>query len=259
MKNANISTITRGVVMGFPVAASSPRRVAHLISAEALITRNPSLISFADVEVITRAAHYDTFGTLMKVYDLICPDSTPVVWMLHDGKTVAERTAQRLSSVDIMAEVLKTSQKMPDLKHFFLGGTPETLMAIEKNVRDTYPGTVVAGTYSPPFTEIGEAESRNIAGMIQENEANIVWVAMGSPKQEEWLARHVHILPPAVYLTVGAAFKILSGEEKPPAPWMHRMGLEGVLRAIRDPKRRLYRYVRWNVLFLYYALLGKGK
>ena len=259
MKNANISTITRGKVLGFPVAASSPKRVAHLIAAEALVTRNPCLISFADVEVMARAAHYDDFGAVMKVYDLICPDSVPVVWMLHDGRTVAERTAMRLPAVDIMAEVLKMSAKVTDLKHFFLGGSPEMLMEIEKNVRAMYPGINIAGTYSPPFTEIGEAESRDIADVIQESEANIVWVALGCPKQEKWMARHVHVLTPAVYLTVGTAFAILSGEEKPAPQWMQKMGLEWVLRVVHAPRRFLYRYIRWNVLFLYYALRGKGK
>lgn len=259
MKNANISTITRGVVLGLPVAASSPRRVAQLIQEEALITRNPCLISFADVEVLARAAHYSVYETTMKVFDLICPDSAPVVWMLHDGKTVAERTARRLFASEIMKDIFQSSRNAPQWKHFLLGGTAETLEKLQNNIQEQYPGVNIAGSYALSSTDLGDAESRRIADMIESCEANLVWVSMSCPRQERWLAHHAHILTPAVYLAVGSAFKILSGEETPAPPWMQKMGLEWVRKVVKSPKGLFRRYLVWNILFFYYALFRRGK
>jgi N-acetylglucosaminyldiphosphoundecaprenol N-acetyl-beta-D-mannosaminyltransferase len=118
----------------------------------------------------------------------------------------------------------------------------------------------VVGDYSPPFKPWAEDEDQRILQLLKESKANCVWVALGCPKQEQWLARNKHRLPPGVYLAVGAAFPLNAGVIPQAPAWMQDRGLEWIFRMCVEP-RLISRFAKYNTLFLFYTFkhLVRGK
>jgi N-acetylglucosaminyldiphosphoundecaprenol N-acetyl-beta-D-mannosaminyltransferase len=140
-------------------------------------------------------------------------------------------------------------------RHFFYGGengVPELLATLLKK---RFPGLQVVGTFSPPFRPLTLEEDERIVQIINEAEPDIVWVGLGTPKQELWMAEHRERLKAPVLIGVGAAFDFLSGR-KPQAPkWMQRSGLEWLFRLVNEPKRLWKRNLVNNPTFLILVIL----
>jgi hypothetical protein len=100
-----------------------------------------------------------------------------------------------------------------------------------------YPGLEIAGTYSPRFRSKSAQESDGIIEMINASNPDIVWVGLGTPKQEKWMAKHVGKVKAAVMIGVGAAFAFHSGSVKWAPKWIRKLGLEWAFRFIQEPKR----------------------
>lgn len=255
----NYNNIPKGNVLGFSVVAYQPKRLAIVLAKEAVTTIRPFLVAFADVHLITRASYDEAYGDKLRIFDLICPDGMPLVWLLHDGRTRAEKSAKRIAGPDIMQIMWENGRSMAGLRHFLLGGTPEMLVDLKRNLQTDFPDACLAGSYSPPFRELSNEENWEIADKISACGANIVWVGLGCPKQETWLALNAHILPPAVYLGVGAAFAFHSGAVKRAPRWMQKMGMEWIYRICKEPRRLFMRYIKWNFLFFVIVFLRRGK
>ena len=255
----NYNSIPKGKVFGFPIVASQLKKLADILAKEALVTKRPFLIAFSDVHVITRACTYPLYGNQLRIFDLICPDGMPLVWLLHEGKTRAEKNAKRITGPDMMEELLTPSAQTAGLKHFFLGSTPEMLETLKAKMLEKHPNLDIVGMYSPPFGEWSQEENWAIGDKIKDSGANVVWVGLGCPKQERWLAMNAHILPPALYLAVGAAFAFHSGAVKRAPLWMQKASLEWLYRLCKEPRRLFKRYFIHNLLFLYYLFTAKGR
>jgi N-acetylglucosaminyldiphosphoundecaprenol N-acetyl-beta-D-mannosaminyltransferase len=118
-----------------------------------------------------------------------------------------------------------------------------------------FPGLQVAGTFSPPFRPLTPDEDEQVVQIINKAAPDIVWVGLGSPKQEYWMAEHVGRLTAPVLIGVGAAFDFLTGR-KPQAPrWMQRAGLEWLFRLLTEPRRLWRRYLINNPLFVALVVL----
>ena len=138
------------------------------------------------------------------------------------------------------------------VKHYFYGSTPDTLEKMIRNFSKLYPDAIIAGYFSPPFRELTSAEVEKNIEDIQKAEADIVWVGLGAPKQECWMAEHWQQLKPAVLMGVGAAFDFHAGV-KPRAPeWMKKYGLEWFHRLCSEPGRLWKRYLVTNTKFILY-------
>jgi len=114
---------------------------------------------------------------------------------------------------------------------------------------------VVTGTYSPPFRPLTPEEDEQIVAMINRARPDIVWVGLGAPKQEYWMAEHVGRLEAPVMVGVGAAFDFHSGRKKQAPRWMQRSGLEWLFRLLTEPRRLWRRYLINNPLFLWLVAL----
>ncbi len=112
----------------------------------------------------------------------------------------------------------------------------------------------VAGSYSPPFGNWDATEDQRILDRIKASGARFIWVGLGCPKQELWLARLKTRLPPAVYCAVGAAFAFHAGRVRQAPLWMQSAGLEWAFRFATEPRRLWKRYLLYNALFIYYLL-----
>jgi N-acetylglucosaminyldiphosphoundecaprenol N-acetyl-beta-D-mannosaminyltransferase len=178
---------------------------------------------------------------------MVTPDGMPLVWI---SRLKGCRHVRRVYGPDLMLEVCRISVRR-GYRHFFYGGkegVPELLAA---RLTEEYPGLSVAGTYSPPFRTMSEEEDKEIVGLINHTRPNVVWVGLSTPKQEQWMATHVHRVQAQVLIGVGAAFDFHAGL-KPQAPrWMQTVGLEWLFRTITEPRRLGSRYLKNNPAFLW--------
>jgi N-acetylglucosaminyldiphosphoundecaprenol N-acetyl-beta-D-mannosaminyltransferase len=139
-------------------------------------------------------------------------------------------------------------------RHYFYGGNPETIAKLVGNLQARFPGLIIAGHKSPPFRPLTEAEDAADVAEINESRPDFVWVGLGMPKQEKWMAAHLGRVHAAAMLGVGAAFDFHAGA-KPRAPrWMQRSGTEWIFRLASEPRRLGHRYVIDNGLFLLHSL-----
>jgi len=149
-----------------------------------------------------------------------------------------------------MMNVCRRSVKRGD-RHFLYGGAPGVAESLAHTLADALDGIQIVGTHSPPFHELTESEDREIVGEINAAQPDIVWVGLGTPKQEHWMADHVERLNASVLIGVGAAFDFLSGTKAQAPRWMQRNGLEWMFRLVTEPRRLWKRYLIYNAWFLY--------
>jgi N-acetylglucosaminyldiphosphoundecaprenol N-acetyl-beta-D-mannosaminyltransferase len=135
------------------------------------------------------------------------------------------------------------------LRHFFYGGAVGVAEALAWRLTRRYPGLDVAGTCRPPFRELTPSEDTEIVRRINATKPGVVWVGLGSPKQEKWMARHVGQIDAAALIGVGAAFDFHSGRVRWAPAWMRRMGIEWAYRLLLEPRRMWRRNVN-SVFFL---------
>ena len=123
------------------------------------------------------------------------------------------------------------------LRHYFYGGAPGVADKLAQRLGNEYPGLKVAGTYCPPFRSLTAAEDAEMVRQINEAKPDVVWVGLGSPKQEKWMAEHRGAIDAAALIGVGAAFDFHSGRVQWAPMWVRRLGLEWAYRSIVEPRR----------------------
>jgi len=208
-----------------------------------------SAVCAANTHILALGKHDPDFGKIIRGFDFVVPDGMPLVWCLNRrGAGLKER----VYGPYLMREALKTLGR--PWKHFFFGGTADCLRALELTARELNPQIDIVGTYSPPFGAWSEADEAEFANIIQRQQPDFIWIALGGGKQETWIANNLRRHPRGVFLAVGDAFELIAGR-RPFAPgWMQKCGLTWVYRLIQEPKRMFSRYLKFNSLFLYYLI-----
>ena len=183
---------------------------------------------------------------------LVLPDGGPVAKECRKrGYTETERT----TGPDFLNEVLKVSGRH-HYKHFFYGSTEETLTKLKKSIDDKYNNVDIVGMYSPPFRKLTKEEDESIIKMINESKADFLWVGLGAPKQEIFMAEHKDKIN-SLMVGVGAAFDYVAGNIKRAPKWMQKMNLEWLYRLMQDPIRLFNRYLYTNTKFIVLANILK--
>jgi N-acetylglucosaminyldiphosphoundecaprenol N-acetyl-beta-D-mannosaminyltransferase len=176
---------------------------------------------------------------------LVTPDGVPLVWSL---RMLGHSDASRVYGPDLTPELLRAAAAH-EIPVAFYGGSPGVLETLVETVGMEFPGLRVVYAKSPPFRPLTAEEDDEIVRALRASGARIVFVGLGCPKQERWMAEHCSRLD-AVLLGVGAAFDFLTGA-KPQAPrWMMRLGLEWLFRFATEPRRLWRRYLKHNPRFL---------
>jgi N-acetylglucosaminyldiphosphoundecaprenol N-acetyl-beta-D-mannosaminyltransferase len=178
----------------------------------------------------------------------------PIIWALNARLAAAEKLSDRVYGPTLMLETLKATNGLPEFKHFLLGGKQSTLDSLSRKFAADFPKIIIAATHSPPFGEWPESEFERIAENIRTSGANLVWVGLGCPKQELWIARNKHRLPEGVYFGIGAAFAFHAGEVRQSPPVFQKLGLEWAYRLAMEPRRLFKRYFVYNSIFIYHML-----
>jgi len=240
-------------IIGLPVAVTTYAGAVEWILRHALERNRVFAVEAANTHVAALARTDKDFGDAMSRFDLICPDGMPLVWALNSRLTTAEKLTDRVYGPTLMLETLKaTGERSGDFKHFLLGGKQETLDKLTETFAERFPDACIAGTHSPPFGEWPEGEFDIISGKIRDSGANLIWVGLGCPKQEHWIASNKDRLPPGVYFGIGAAFAFHAGEVRQAPAIFQKSGLEWAYRVAMEPRRLFKRYFTYNTLFLYH-------
>lgn len=189
-----------------------------------------------------------TFRSLLGHATHNFPDGQSVVWanqLLHRGLSVP---GTRVYGPDLFLDVIALGRNV-GLRHFLLGSTPEVLAQLEVELRSRFPGVDIVGTASPPFRDLTEQESSNQIELLASSGAHIVWLGLGTPKQD-WEAARLAATVPAVICAVGAAFDFVAGNKKQAPAWMQQGGLEWLYRVATEPRRLWKRYLFGNTRFI---------
>lgn len=175
-------------------------------------------------------------------------DGTPLVWygrLVHQADIKA-----RVCGPELMLKCLQHGQEM-GWRHFFLGGKDDVLADLVANIRHLYPAAELVGAYSPPFRTLSDEEDQKLVDFINDAKPDFLWVGLGAPKQEKWIAAHLDRVHVPVQIGVGAAFDFHSGRIKRAPLWMQKVGMEWLYRMLKDP-RLVKRYLATNPVFMMY-------
>jgi len=185
-------------------------------------------------------------------------DGVPVTWVGQRAFPELAQQWQRVYGPDVMTGVLDRCQrdKLP-ISHYLLGGSPETLAQLQAEIARRWPGVVIAGAESPPFRPLTADEVAAQCDRITATGAQLVWVGLGTPKQD-FAARELANDTQAIVLAVGAAFDFLAGTKSQAPLWMQRNGLEWIYRLATEPRRLFRRYFWGNPRFLAAAARQPG-
>lgn len=220
----------------------------------------------ADEWIREREAHYicvTPVHSIMECYDspplkqifnhagLVTPDGMPLVWLSH---LRGYSQVSRVYGPDLMLALCEYGISR-SYRHYFYGGAEGVANLLVERLRSRFPELEVAGVYAPPFRSLTVEEENAIIDRINETNPSIVWVGLGAPKQERWMASNVGRVSAPVLIGVGAAFDFHAGL-KPQAPrWMQRNGLEWFFRLLTEPTRLWKRYLFNNPRFVVFSLL----
>ncbi|WP_167828861.1 WecB/TagA/CpsF family glycosyltransferase [Streptomyces sp. MZ04] len=227
---------------GVPVAATTPATASSFVvdlararAAADVHLCNAYTLALADIDPDLRR--------VLREARLNLPDGQGVVWanrLAHRGREVPR---VRVYGPDLFLDVVRTGQEA-NLTHYLLGSTRDVLDRLTAELLARFPRARVVGSEAPPFCDVTDEQRRAQADRIAASGAQIVWVGLGTPKQDHEAAR-LAALHPAVYVAVGAAFDFVSGNKPQAPPWMQRHGLEWLFRLCSEP-RRLARRVLWG-------------
>jgi N-acetylglucosaminyldiphosphoundecaprenol N-acetyl-beta-D-mannosaminyltransferase len=192
----------------------------------------------ANVHSVMSSQGDTALRTIHNAAGLCTPDGMPLVWL---ARRAGFRQAARVYGPDLLLALC--AHGLPHgYRHYFYGGGPGVAEKLAANLTARFPGLLVVGTSAPPFRDLTAAEDAAACAQIDASGAHIVWVGLGMPRQERWMAAHVGRLRAPVLIGVGAAFDFHSGNKRQAPLWMQRGGLEWLFRLATEPRRLWRRY-----------------
>ena len=231
-------------ILGVNIAITNMQDTVKLI-VEQIDELQGNFICLSNVHTTVMSQKDEEYRNIQNSAFLALPDGSPLSLV---QRLRGYRMAEQVAGPDLMAELWKATENT-EISHYFYGSTPETIEALEKNLKKEYPGIKIAGMEAPPFRPLTEVEDAEAVARINQSGAAIVWVGLGAPKQEKWMYEHRGKVN-ALMLGVGAGFDFHAGTVKRAPAWMRKHYLEWLYRLIQDPKRLWKRYVQTNGKFL---------
>ncbi|HHW18731.1 MAG TPA: WecB/TagA/CpsF family glycosyltransferase [Firmicutes bacterium] len=208
-----------------------------------VVTANPVMVMIAQRD--------PEFMEILKKAHLIVPDGVGILWA---ARKRGLKLPERVTGVDLATSLLKLR---PSPRFFFLGGQPGIAESARRNIERDNPGVQICGTHHGYFS--GEEEEK-VVGIIREARPDVLFVAMGSPRQEKFVWRNRKSLGARVALGLGGVLDVLAGKTKRAPEFFQKAGLEWLYRLVREPRR-----IKNDILLFEFALrvyaesLGRGK
>jgi len=205
----------------------------------------PSYVCFANVHMVVEASRDTEFMRIVNQATIVAPDGKPLSVFLRMFHNIKQ---DRVCGMDLLPDLLRRAEASGRSVYFY-GGEQHCLDRIESKAKKEFPDLKISGLHSPPFRQLTEAEKREDIERIRSSGADLVFVSLGCPRQEKWMADNVKRLN-ACFLGLGQAFTVYADMEKRLPKWMRAFALEWVFRLIQEPRRLWRRYLYTNAEFL---------
>lgn len=198
--------------------------------AEGRATGTSHQIVTANAEIIYQASKDDKMRAVIQQAQLVTADGSGVVWA---SKQLGEPLAERVTGIDLVNSICAASAQY-GWKLYILGSAPGVADTAARNICNQYPGCNIVGTHHGYFDV---TEEQNILAELREQKPDVLFVALGAPKQEYWIAEHVPMLGIPVAMGIGGSMDVLSGNVKRAPKWMQKLSLEWLYRVLIQPTR----------------------
>ena len=231
-------------IMGVEIAAIDMNWLIEYIS-ENLSALSGDYICVANVHTVVTAYEEPEYRKVQNGGIMAIPDGGPLSSL---GRRKGFSDMRRTTGPGLMGEIFTISVSR-GYRHFFYGSTEETLGKLRERLESEHAGIQIAGMYSPPFGAVSVAEDAEIVRLINNAKVDFVWVGLGAPKQEQWMAEHQGKVK-GLMIGVGAGFDYFAGNIKRAPEWMQMRNLEWVYRLMQEPGRLFGRYLHTNAVFI---------
>ncbi len=249
---ADTSGIRKCNILGVDIAEVNMESLLHF-TIDHIKDLSGDYMCVSNVHTTVMAYEDESYRKVQNGAVLAIPDGGPLSSV---GRKRGYENMERTTGPSYMEAILKLSSQY-GWNHFFYGSTSETTDRMIEKMRMIYPGLRIAGVYNPPFRPLTEEEDKEVIDMINDSEPDFVWVGLGAPKQEIWMADHQNKVH-GFMVGVGAAFDYFAGNISRAPKWMQDHNLEWMYRLMQDPKRLFYRYFHTNTSFIWNAVI-RGK
>jgi N-acetylglucosaminyldiphosphoundecaprenol N-acetyl-beta-D-mannosaminyltransferase len=235
-------------VTGIPLAVIDYERTLQWMD-DIVATRRRGYLCACNVHTVM-ASHEDAelHAALVSPLALNVPDGQPLAWAIN---ALGNSLTDRVYGPELMARAFARAAAGTGHRFYLYGGRDhEALVQLGVRLRRRFPGVNIVGGYAPPFRPLTSEERAAIIEEINESGADVVWVGIGVPKQEKWMASMRPDLEAPVLVGVGAAFDFHAGLVPQAPTWLQGAGLEWAYRLAQEPRRLWRRYLRYNPRFV---------
>jgi N-acetylglucosaminyldiphosphoundecaprenol N-acetyl-beta-D-mannosaminyltransferase len=233
-------------VLGVPLALTDYDRTIEWMEAT-IAARVRGYICVAAVHTVMACQEDAELRAAVLGSDLTVPDGQPLVWAMN---ALGHELPNRVYGPDLMARCCQRAVLTGTRMFLYGGRDQDALVQLGVKLREMYPGLTIAGGYAPPFRPLTAEEEDCLVDEINGSQADVVWVGIGVPKQEKWMAAMRDRLHAPVLVGVGAAFDFHAGLVPQAPRWMQSVGLEWAYRLAQEPGRLWKRYLRYNPRFV---------
>jgi len=243
--NSAPPTVATQEILGVPLALTDYERTLDWIDATAQ-AGGRGYVCVAAVHTVMACQEDPELRAAVLASDFTVPDGQPLVWAMN---LLGHRLNTRVYGPDLMAHACERAARTG--RSFYLyGGREESLRRLAAELPERFPGLQLVGARQAPFRDLSPEEAEAIAAEINASGAEVVWVGLGVPLQEKWMAAMRDRLEAPVLVGVGAAFDFHAGLKAQAPGWMQRLGLEWAFRLAKEPRRLWRRYLRYNPRFV---------
>jgi N-acetylglucosaminyldiphosphoundecaprenol N-acetyl-beta-D-mannosaminyltransferase len=233
-------------VLGVPLALTDYERTMDWMDAT-IRTRGKGYVCVAATHTVVATQDDAELRAAVKGASLVVPDGQPVVWAMN---ALGHDLTHRVYGPDLMAKYCERSARTGARMFLYGGRNQGALVQLALNLRRRFAGVQIVGGYAPPFRPLSDEELDAVVAEINHARPDVVWVGIGVPKQEKWMAALRDRLDAPVLVGVGAAFDFHAGLVPQAPAWMQSAGLEWLFRLSKEPRRLWKRYLTYNPRFV---------
>jgi N-acetylglucosaminyldiphosphoundecaprenol N-acetyl-beta-D-mannosaminyltransferase len=238
--------VARAELLGIPLAITDYERTLAWID-DAVAERRRAYLCVAAVHTVMACGEDPALRAAVLGADFTVPDGQPLVWAL---RALGHQLDDRVYGPELMERACARAAASGQRFYLYGGRNQGALVQLARNLRLRHPGLRIVGGHCPPFRPQTAEEEAAVARDINRSGADVVWVGIGVPKQEKWMAAMRDRLDAPVLVGVGAAFDFHAGLIPQAPVRMQRLGLEWLFRLVQEPGRLWRRYLRYNPRFV---------
>lgn len=250
-KNGLLNGVPTCQILGVNISILSMRETINYIEKN-LMYLSGNYICIANVHTTIMSFDDLEYRHIQNDGVMSLPDGAPLSAV---ARKKGYKGAERIAGPDLMDEIFKESNRY-GYRHYFYGGKQETLERLQSKLQEKYSYINIVGMYSPPFRELTEKEDQEIIEEVNQCRPDFIWVGLGAPKQEKWMAAHKGKVQ-GLMVGVGAGFEYHAGNLRRAPEWMQVCSLEWLYRLMQEPRRLLKRYLYTNLKFVWLIMRGK--